>query len=211
MHGRSQAVRLPKAFQLPGTDGRVRRVGNGILLEPIETDVQAWFAKLDRYRDVPFMEEGLEQPPMPDDGDIGFRPGPPPRRNTGDVEHARVRAGHGLEGGGLGPGRGGGRAMLGLAVAGDTTAKTARDPTHHFRVGRIRPQNRLAPTLGRFRITPHPQVSSSGTRHFGAFPRTHSAAHAMRDYFEETGTKASPNWLFTWNTVLDHQRLQEIP
>jgi virulence-associated protein VagC len=30
-HGRSQAVRLPKEFRLPGKEVRVRRVGNGVL------------------------------------------------------------------------------------------------------------------------------------------------------------------------------------
>jgi antitoxin VapB len=64
-HGRSQAVRLPKEFRLPGTEVRVRRVGRGVLLEPIEFDVKAWFAKLDEYLDEPFMPEGREQPPMP--------------------------------------------------------------------------------------------------------------------------------------------------
>src|ERR1700753_1165230 len=66
-HGRSQAVRLPKEFRLPGTEVRVRRVGRGVLLEPMEFDVEAWRAELDRYKDIPFMEEGREQPPMPDD------------------------------------------------------------------------------------------------------------------------------------------------
>ena len=66
MHGRSQAVRLPRAFRLPGDRVRVRRVeGGGILLEPLEVDVKAWFADLDRFADVPFMEEGRNQPPMP--------------------------------------------------------------------------------------------------------------------------------------------------
>ncbi len=65
MHGRSQAVRLPKAFRLPGDRVRVRRVEGGILLEPMETDVKAWFAALDRFADVPFMEQGRDQPPMP--------------------------------------------------------------------------------------------------------------------------------------------------
>jgi antitoxin VapB len=31
-HGRSQAVRLPKEFRLPGTEVRVRRHGRGVLL-----------------------------------------------------------------------------------------------------------------------------------------------------------------------------------
>ena len=66
-HGRSQAVRLPKEFRLPGTEVRVRRVGRGVLLEPIGMpfDVDAWFAKLDEYLDEPFMPEGRQQPPMP--------------------------------------------------------------------------------------------------------------------------------------------------
>ena len=65
-HGRSQAVRLPLAFRLPGDRVRVRRVGDGILLEPIVTDIDAWFAELDRFGEVPFMEEGRRQPPMPE-------------------------------------------------------------------------------------------------------------------------------------------------
>ena len=65
-HGRSQAVRLPLAFRLPGDRVRVRRVGDGILLEPIVTDLDAWFAELDRFSDVPLMEEGRLQPPMPE-------------------------------------------------------------------------------------------------------------------------------------------------
>ncbi|MBW4697682.1 MAG: AbrB/MazE/SpoVT family DNA-binding domain-containing protein [Aphanocapsa lilacina HA4352-LM1] len=65
-HGRSQAVRLPMAFRLPGDRVRVRRVGDGILLEPIVTDIDAWFGEMDRFADVPFMEEGRQQPPMPE-------------------------------------------------------------------------------------------------------------------------------------------------
>ena len=30
-------------------------------------DIDAWFAELDRFADVPFMEEGRDQPPMPPD------------------------------------------------------------------------------------------------------------------------------------------------
>ncbi len=65
-HGRSQAVRLPLAFRLPGERVRVRRVATGILLEPMVTDVNAWFEALDRFADVPFMEEGRNQPAMPE-------------------------------------------------------------------------------------------------------------------------------------------------
>jgi antitoxin VapB len=68
MHGRSQAVRLPLAFRLPGD--RVRRVSGSILLEPIVTDLDTWFGELDRFADVPFMEDGRQQPPMPEAEDL---------------------------------------------------------------------------------------------------------------------------------------------
>ncbi len=66
MHGRSQAVRLPLAFRLPGDRVRLRRVAGGIMLEPILADLGTWFAELDRFAEVPFMEDGRRQPPMPD-------------------------------------------------------------------------------------------------------------------------------------------------
>ena len=64
MHGRSQAVRLPRAFRIAGDRVRVRRVGTGILLEPVIADLDAWFAELDRFSAIPFMEKGRQQPPM---------------------------------------------------------------------------------------------------------------------------------------------------
>ena len=70
MHGRSQAVRLPLAFRLPGFQVRVRRVEGGILLEPMATDIDAWLAELDRFAEVPFMEDGRRQPPMPEAEDL---------------------------------------------------------------------------------------------------------------------------------------------
>jgi antitoxin VapB len=51
MNGRSQAVRLPRQFRLPGTQVRIRRVGNGILLEPIITDIDKMFAEIDAIMD----------------------------------------------------------------------------------------------------------------------------------------------------------------
>jgi antitoxin VapB len=70
MHGRSQAVRLPLKFRLPGDRVRVRRVKTGLLLEPIAADIDAWFAELDRFAAVPFMEDGRRQPPMPAPEDL---------------------------------------------------------------------------------------------------------------------------------------------
>ena len=49
-NGRSQAVRLPKEFRFEGDRVRVRRVKEGVLLEPMLTDVRKWFAELDRLR-----------------------------------------------------------------------------------------------------------------------------------------------------------------
>jgi hypothetical protein len=44
----------------------VRRIGRGVLLEPIDVpyDVKAWFAKIDEYLDEPFMVDGWQRPPM---------------------------------------------------------------------------------------------------------------------------------------------------
>jgi antitoxin VapB len=49
-NGRSQAVRLPKEFRFEGDRVRVRRVKEGVLLEPMVDDVQKWFDELDRLR-----------------------------------------------------------------------------------------------------------------------------------------------------------------
>jgi antitoxin VapB len=68
-HGRSQAVRLPKEFRMSGTEVRVRRVGRGVLLEPIERDIkdiEAIFTEIDRLGGADFLPEGPpKQPPMP--------------------------------------------------------------------------------------------------------------------------------------------------
>ena len=75
MHGRSQAVRLPKEFRLPGTEVSVRKVGNGILLEPIEKkfDYDKWRAKLEAMGAKDFLPEGRpEQPQWPEDDDVSF-------------------------------------------------------------------------------------------------------------------------------------------
>ena len=52
---------------MPGVEVRVRCIGHGVLLEPIGVpfDVKAWLAKLDEYRDEPFMPEGRQQPASP--------------------------------------------------------------------------------------------------------------------------------------------------
>jgi antitoxin VapB len=61
-NGRSQAVRLPQEFRFAGDRVRVRRMGRGVLLEPLVTDVTEWFVELDRDDPEPFMPEGHDQP-----------------------------------------------------------------------------------------------------------------------------------------------------
>ena len=65
-NGRSQAVRLPREFRFEGDEVKVRRSGRGVLLEPMFTDVSAWFAELDRLVSEPFMPDGRQQPRAPE-------------------------------------------------------------------------------------------------------------------------------------------------
>jgi antitoxin VapB len=72
MHGRSQAVRLPKEFRFEGTEVRVSKVGDKVILEPAEKkpfDAVTWRARLAEYQDIPFMEDGRDQGTILDDDD----------------------------------------------------------------------------------------------------------------------------------------------
>jgi antitoxin VapB len=60
MSGRSQAVRLPRAYRFSGKEVRIRRFGPGVLLMPGEIDTECWFAALDAFPE-PFMPEGRAQ------------------------------------------------------------------------------------------------------------------------------------------------------
>ena len=66
-HGGSQAVRLPKEFRFEGERVKLTKVGRGVLIEPEEFDLEAWFKRLDALADPDFMIEGRDQPPMPTD------------------------------------------------------------------------------------------------------------------------------------------------
>ena len=55
---------MPKEFQFEGKEVRVSKVGDKVILEPLgkkRFDAAAWLAELDRYRDIPFMEDGRGQ------------------------------------------------------------------------------------------------------------------------------------------------------
>lgn len=53
-NGRSQAVRLPKEFRFEGDCVRIRRVSQGVLLEPMNPDTSRWFDQLDQFNSEPF-------------------------------------------------------------------------------------------------------------------------------------------------------------
>jgi antitoxin VapB len=63
--GRSQAVRLPKAFRFEGDRVRVSRMGAGILLEPVpkirKETAEQLFARMDAMGADPIFPEGRKQ------------------------------------------------------------------------------------------------------------------------------------------------------
>jgi antitoxin VapB len=72
MHGRSQAVRLPKEFRFEGTEVRVSRVGDKVILEPLartEAEIAAVWARIDALRNGEdlFPEGRFEDPPAQSD------------------------------------------------------------------------------------------------------------------------------------------------
>ncbi len=60
-NGRSQAVRLPREFRFEGSQVRVRRMAEGVLLEPLIADATEWFAELDRLREGSFLVNSKER------------------------------------------------------------------------------------------------------------------------------------------------------
>jgi antitoxin VapB len=61
-NGRSQAVRLPKDFRFEGDRVRVRRVPEGVLLEPLIEDTKEWLAAMDRIGGDALFKGGRKQP-----------------------------------------------------------------------------------------------------------------------------------------------------
>jgi antitoxin VapB len=57
-NGRSQAVRLPREFRFEGDRVRIRRVGQGVLLEPLIQDPKELFRRLDQLNSEPFPARG---------------------------------------------------------------------------------------------------------------------------------------------------------
>ncbi len=62
MSGRSQAVRLPKAFRFNTTEVTVEKVGNALVLRPKLTEKEAWWAEMDKVlADFQGMPEQIER------------------------------------------------------------------------------------------------------------------------------------------------------
>ena len=61
--GRSQAVRLPKAFRFDTDQVRIRRQGKAVILEPVVDD-WGWLDELGGPFDEDFVKAALEQPPQ---------------------------------------------------------------------------------------------------------------------------------------------------
>ena len=84
-NGGSQAVRLPREHRFPGDRVTITKVDGGLLLRPVYTDVEAWFAAIDAAGvGDDFPEVWRDQPPMPDLPAIDFEedeeaPGGPAR------------------------------------------------------------------------------------------------------------------------------------
>jgi antitoxin VapB len=64
-NGRSQAVRLPREFRFEGSQVRVRRVAEGVLLQSLIADTAEWFAKLDSLREGNLFAKARNQPETP--------------------------------------------------------------------------------------------------------------------------------------------------
>lgn len=69
-NGRSQAVRLPKEFRLPGKEVKISKQGNKIILEPIESSWEQWFEAMNQFSDD-FMADGRDQPEQAQERDWG--------------------------------------------------------------------------------------------------------------------------------------------
>ncbi len=61
--GNSQAVRIPKEFQMQGDEVEIQRKGELLLLRPKKRSWDAFSESLHKFTDD-FMRDGREQPPV---------------------------------------------------------------------------------------------------------------------------------------------------
>ena len=60
LNGRSQAVRLPKEYQFTGNDVYIKRVGEAVILFPVDKEWEVFLHGLNNFSDD-FMVEGRNQ------------------------------------------------------------------------------------------------------------------------------------------------------
>jgi antitoxin VapB len=60
-NGRSQAVRLPKEFRFEGDEVFVHKVGNAVVLLPVQHSWDTLFESLNQFSED-FMSDGRQQP-----------------------------------------------------------------------------------------------------------------------------------------------------
>ena len=61
--GNSQAVRIPKEFQLEGGEVEIQKKGGNLVLRPKRKSWARLIASLEKFTDD-FMDEGRKQPPV---------------------------------------------------------------------------------------------------------------------------------------------------
>ena len=64
-NGRSQAVRLPKEFRFTGDRVRIRKVAEGVLLEPMKLDPEEWLTGWKRFGPANIFPHGRKQKKPP--------------------------------------------------------------------------------------------------------------------------------------------------
>lgn len=62
MSGRSQAVRLPKAFRFSGSEVKIRREGSAVVLEPLVKSWDEVFAEIDAIEGSPIKRPKQPKP-----------------------------------------------------------------------------------------------------------------------------------------------------
>ena len=70
-HGGSQAVRLPKAYRFEGTEVRVRKEGDRVILEPVAVDCAPLWAAIDANRTADPSGHWPDIADLPTDADEG--------------------------------------------------------------------------------------------------------------------------------------------
>jgi antitoxin VapB len=62
-NGRSQAIRIPKEFELPGTEATIRREGNLLVIEPVPKKKMTLIELLDSWEPLNVDFPEIDDPP----------------------------------------------------------------------------------------------------------------------------------------------------